>query len=148
MTVSAKFTVLVALAASRCSAQAPSYDCDADYADWKASWSYDKQAWCCENRGSACSTADGPAFDCGAALENWQKAWSDKKKAHCCEVTDGAAGCESRSIISSSIWMGASSVDVATVRDILLVVVLLIVIGVLVFLIYKEHKKDHGGLGA
>lgn len=39
-------------------AMALEHDCDTDYLRWKAAWSTDRQAWCCEHRSRACGRID------------------------------------------------------------------------------------------
>mmetsp|Transcript_124881 Transcript_124881/g.278812 ORF Transcript_124881/g.278812 Transcript_124881/m.278812 type:complete len:846 (+) Transcript_124881:122-2659(+) len=84
------------------------YDCAAGLSNWRAGWSINKKAWCCQHAGVACAAAPchhgcgaptnpchhgcwAPApttsycaYDCFAGYSNWQKGWSASKKVYCC----------------------------------------------------------------
>jgi len=59
----------------------PRFDCDVDYARWRASWSVAKQEWCCRHRQRGC--VDIHDCDYGHA-DNDYGLWSVTKKEWCC----------------------------------------------------------------
>jgi len=59
----------------------PRFDCDVDYARWRASWSVQKQEWCCRHRQRGC--VDIHDCDYGHAANDYGL-WSVTKKEWCC----------------------------------------------------------------
>jgi len=86
------------------------YDCNHDRETWQATWSEEKQHFCCGFDLTGCSTTTtaisttaasdssgattpaGGTHKCEVDLEHWLSKWSPAKKAYCCAVFN--TGCE------------------------------------------------------
>jgi len=56
------------------------FDCKAGADKWQDGWSAAKKAWCCDNEGFGCTSAD--PYNCDAVGR--REDWSEEKKVWCC----------------------------------------------------------------
>ncbi|CAK8999025.1 Sodium-coupled neutral amino acid transporter 2 [Durusdinium trenchii] len=76
-----------------------SYDCSAEFEQWRNAWSEGKRQWCCRtaNRGCAATHSFGDRssqdlYDCNSNVQTWREAWTPGQKLWCCSVYH--RGCE------------------------------------------------------